>query len=98
MVGVEATLRHTRSTGATPIQNVGAYGQDVSQTIWSVRIWDRGDQAVRTFDARDCGFGYRHSLFKGTDRFVVLDVIFQFVLGDSVRADRVCRPGRPVSG
>ena len=83
--GVEGLSGIPGHTGATPIQNVGAYGQDVSQTIWSVRTWDRRDQAVRTFAGSDCGFGYRHSLFKGTDRFVVLDVLFQFEIADLSR-------------
>ena len=83
--GIEALSGIPGRTGATPIQNVGAYGQDVSQTIWSVRTWDRREQAVRTFAGPDCGFGYRHSLFKGTDRYVVLDVVFQLELADLSR-------------
>jgi UDP-N-acetylmuramate dehydrogenase len=83
--GVEGLSGIPGRTGATPIQNVGAYGQDVSQTIWSVRTWDRREQAVRTFANADCGFAYRHSLFKSTDRFVVLDVLFQFEMADLSR-------------
>jgi UDP-N-acetylmuramate dehydrogenase len=83
--GVEALSGIPGLTGATPIQNVGAYGQDVSQTIASVRTWDRRDQTVRTFANDDCGFTYRHSRFKGTDRFVVLDVLFQFEIADLSR-------------
>ncbi|HET7801983.1 MAG TPA: UDP-N-acetylmuramate dehydrogenase, partial [Humibacillus xanthopallidus] len=83
--GVEGLSGIPGLTGATPIQNVGAYGQDVSQTIWSVRTWDRREQVVRTFANDDCGFGYRHSRFKGTDRFVVLDVLFQFEIADLSR-------------
>jgi UDP-N-acetylmuramate dehydrogenase len=83
--GVEGLSGIPGRTGATPIQNVGAYGQDVSQTIWSVRTWDRREQAVRTFANGDCGFAYRHSRFKGTDRFVVLDVLFQFEMADLSR-------------
>lgn len=80
--GVEALSGIPGSVGATPVQNVGAYGQEVAQTIAQVRTWDRHAQAVRTFFAADCGFAYRHSLFKASDRYVVLDVLFQFVLGD----------------
>ncbi|MCW2834746.1 MAG: UDP-N-acetylmuramate dehydrogenase [Nocardioides sp.] len=81
-VGVEALSGIPGSVGATPIQNVGAYGQDVSQTIASVRVWDRSLRGLRTFAAADCGFGYRHSRFK-TDpsRHVVLSVDFQFRTG-----------------
>lgn len=79
--GVEALSGIPGSTGATPVQNVGAYGQEVSQTIARVRVWDRREQRVRTMTSLDCHFTYRHSLFKGTDRYVVLDVMFQLVLG-----------------
>jgi UDP-N-acetylmuramate dehydrogenase len=78
-VGVEALSGIPGSVGATPIQNVGAYGQEVAQTIASVRVWDRRLRGVRTFAAADCGFGYRTSRFKADpDRHVVLEVTFQF--------------------
>lgn len=86
-VGVEALSGIPGSVGATPIQNVGAYGQEVSQTIASVRVWDRVLKGVRTFANADCGFGYRHSRFKADrvdswgGRHVVLDVTFQFRQG-----------------
>ncbi len=78
--GVEALSGIPGSTGATPVQNVGAYGQEVAQTIARVRVWDRLQQQVRTLMTMDCRFTYRHSLFKGTDRYVVIDVMFQLVL------------------
>ncbi len=82
-VGVEALSGIPGSVGATPIQNVGAYGQEVSQTISRVRVWDRRLKGVRTFAAADCGFGYRTSRFKADpSRHVVLDVTFQFRQGD----------------
>jgi UDP-N-acetylmuramate dehydrogenase len=82
-VGVEALSGIPGSVGATPIQNVGAYGQEVSQTIASVRVWDRLLRGVRTFAAADCGFGYRTSRFKrDPGRHVVLDVTFQFRQGE----------------
>lgn len=84
--GVEALSGIPGLAGATPIQNVGAYGQDVSQTIAQVRVWDREEQAVRTFFNADSRFTYRNSRFKGTDRYVVLDVLFQLELAD------LCRP------
>jgi len=63
--------------GATPIQNVGAYGAEVSQVIDSVRVWDRHDRVVRDLSAPDCGFDYRSSVFKSQpDRYVVLEVTF----------------------
>ena len=82
-VGVEALAGIPGLVGATPIQNVGAYGQEVSQTIASVRCWDRRAGEVRTLFQRDCRFGYRTSRFKQEpDRWVVLEVVFQLRLGD----------------
>ncbi len=81
-VGVEALSGIPGSVGATPIQNVGAYGQEVAQTVASVRVWDRVLGGVRTFANADCGFGYRHSRFKADPgRHVVLSVTFQFRQG-----------------
>ena len=82
-LGIEALSGIPGSVGATPVQNVGAYGQEVAQTIASVRCWDRVDRAYRTLAAADCGFGYRTSRFKrDPGRFVVLEVTFQLRLGD----------------
>ena len=81
-VGIEALSGIPGSVGATPIQNVGAYGQDVAQTIAQVRVWDRVLKGVRTFAAADCSFGYRTSRFKADPgRHVVLDVTFQLPQG-----------------
>jgi UDP-N-acetylmuramate dehydrogenase len=88
-VGIEALSGIPGSVGATPIQNVGAYGQEVSDTLASLRTWDREEGRLRTFAAADCGFGYRTSRFKEEPgRFVVLDVTFllrQGTLGAPVR-------------
>lgn len=82
LVGVEALSGIPGSVGATPIQNVGAYGQEVAQTIWNLRTWDRRERAYRTFANADCGFGYRSSRFKSEPgRYVVLSVTYQFVQG-----------------
>jgi UDP-N-acetylmuramate dehydrogenase len=81
-VGVEALAGIPGRVGATPIQNVGAYGQEVSQTIAQVRVWDRVLRGYRTFANADCRFGYRTSRFKADPgRHVVVDVTFQFPLG-----------------
>jgi UDP-N-acetylmuramate dehydrogenase len=81
-VGIEALAGIPGRVGATPIQNVGAYGQEVSQTIASVRVWDRTLKGVRTFANADCLFGYRTSRFKADPgRHVVLDVTFQLTFG-----------------
>ncbi|HOA89497.1 MAG TPA: UDP-N-acetylmuramate dehydrogenase [Propioniciclava tarda] len=82
LVGVEALSGIPGLVGSTPIQNVGAYGQEVSQTIWSVRTYDRIARAQKTFANADCGFGYRHSRFKAEPgRYVVLEVTFQLEQG-----------------
>ncbi|NYI70539.1 UDP-N-acetylmuramate dehydrogenase [Naumannella cuiyingiana] len=81
--GLEALSGIPGLVGATPIQNVGAYGAEVAQTIARVRTWDRAERRIVTFAGADCGFSYRHSRFKGNpDRFVVLDVTFQLPIGD----------------
>ena len=81
--GIEALSGIPGTTGATPIQNVGAYGQEVSQTVARVRTWDRKLRGIRTFAADECAFGYRISRFKrDPGRFVVLSTTFQFRLGD----------------
>jgi UDP-N-acetylmuramate dehydrogenase len=66
------------STGATPVQNVGAYGQEVAQTITAVRVYDRAEKSERTLTPDECGFAYRDSRLKrDPGRFVVLDVTFE---------------------
>jgi UDP-N-acetylmuramate dehydrogenase len=80
--GVECLSGIPGLLGATPIQNVGAYGQDVSQTIVAVRVYDRERDEIVTFDGGSCGFGYRTSAFKGSDRHVVLDVTFALERAD----------------
>jgi UDP-N-acetylmuramate dehydrogenase len=85
LAGMEALSGIPGSTGATPIQNVGAYGQEVAQTITGVRVYDRGEKAERTVTPAECGFAYRDSRLKrDPGRFVVLDVTFALdVSGDS---------------
>src|SRR6478609_3997630 len=84
--GIEALSGIPGSTGATPVQNVGAYGAEVSQTIAAVRTWDRERNAVQTFTNSELEFGYRDSILKrttvdGSPRYVVLTVEFQLPLG-----------------
>lgn len=80
--GIEALSGIPGTVGATPVQNVGAYGQDVSQTIARVRAYDRVAREVRTFYFDSCRFGYRTSVFKEyAPRLVILDVQFQLRLG-----------------
>ena len=95
-VGIEALSGIPGSTGATPIQNVGAYGAEVADVLALVRVWDRLEQRVRSLPRVDCQFSYRDSIFKRsmsgsapdggiwhpTPRYVVLDVTFQMRQGD----------------
>ncbi len=82
-VGVETLSGIPGSVGASPIQNIGAYGHEVSEVIARVRTFDRKEKAVKTLALTDCRFGYRTSLFKEeSDRFVILDVAFQMKNGE----------------
>ncbi|WP_029290238.1 UDP-N-acetylmuramate dehydrogenase [Cellulomonas sp. HZM] len=96
LYGIEALSGIPGSTGATPVQNVGAYGQEVAQSIATVRVWDRERARVRTLPLVDLRFGYRTSLLKRsmrasvdderapwhpTPRYVVLDVTLQLRQG-----------------
>jgi UDP-N-acetylmuramate dehydrogenase len=76
LAGVECLSGIPGSAGATPIQNVGAYGQEVSDTIVSVRVYDRRAKAVLALSPEQCGFAYRSSMFKRSARYVVLAVAF----------------------
>jgi UDP-N-acetylmuramate dehydrogenase len=74
LAGVECLSGIPGLVGATPVQNVGAYGQDVSQTVNAVRALDRRSGEVVTLSPAECGFGYRRSAFKHRDDHVVLAV------------------------
>jgi UDP-N-acetylmuramate dehydrogenase len=80
--GIEGLAGIPGTVGATPIQNVGAYGQSVSETIAQVRAWNRKTKEVEILFATDCEFGYRTSIFKANpDTWVILSVTFQLPLG-----------------
>jgi UDP-N-acetylmuramate dehydrogenase len=80
--GLEATSGIPGLVGATPIQNVGAYGAEVSELISTVRTLDRSTGQLKTLFPIECGFGYRTSRFKSDPgRFLVLSVTFQLPLG-----------------
>jgi len=81
--GIECLSGIPGLTGATPIQNVGAYGQDVSETIVRVEAIERDTGRVVTFTNWECGFGYRQSIFKSSakDRYIVAGVTFRLTPG-----------------
>jgi UDP-N-acetylmuramate dehydrogenase len=92
--GVECLSGIPGSAGATPIQNVGAYGQEVAETITAVRVYDRLRDEVVTMAPADCGFAYRSSVFKYNERYVVLSADFLLAaspLSAPVRYDELAR-------
>lgn len=83
LVGVEALSGIPSSVGASPVQNIGAYGQDVSQTVTAVRALDRRTGEVVELAGADCRFAYRDSVFKQqAGRWLVLAVTFALVPGE----------------
>ena len=85
--GVECLSGIPGSVGGTPVQNVGAYGQEVSETIVSVQVLDLKDGQVRELCREACGFGYRTSIFNTSERgrFIVLRVTYALTPGGSPR-------------
>jgi UDP-N-acetylmuramate dehydrogenase len=85
--GVECLSGIPGSVGGTPVQNVGAYGQEVSETIASVQVLDLKDGQVRELCNEACGFGYRMSIFNTSERgrFIVLRVTYALTPGGSPR-------------
>ncbi|HEY8078048.1 MAG TPA: UDP-N-acetylmuramate dehydrogenase [Labilithrix sp.] len=83
LAGVECLAGIPGLVGAVPMQNVGAYGQDVSETIVRVRTWNRDAGRVVERDAAACHFAYRSSAFRGSDRDVILDVTFRLPASDA---------------
>lgn len=83
LAGVECLSGIPGLVGGTPVQNVGAYGQEVSETIHSVRVFDRKSREFLELNNADCRFAYRKSIFNSTDqnRFVVLAVTFALAPG-----------------
>lgn len=75
--GLECLSGIPGSAGATPIQNVGAYGQEVAETVVGVEAYDRVKDEVVQIPAEDCGFAYRSSVFRHSDRWAVLSVDFR---------------------
>ncbi|MFF4210688.1 UDP-N-acetylmuramate dehydrogenase [Streptomyces sp. NPDC001796] len=87
LAGIECLAGIPGSAGATPIQNVGAYGQEVSSTITEVIAYDRRTRETVTISNAECAFSYRHSRFKADlDRHVVLRVRFELQDADGLSA------------
>jgi UDP-N-acetylmuramate dehydrogenase len=87
--GVECLSGIPGSVGGTPVQNVGAYGQEVSETIDAVQVFDLRDGQVREFCAEACGFQYRTSIFNTSERgrFIILRVTYSLTPGGKPRVE-----------
>jgi len=81
--GLETLSGIPGTVGASPIQNIGAYGHEVSEFVTRVRTYDRQEKALKTFTNSECQFSYRNSYFKAhPGRYVVLEVQFQLRIGE----------------
>ncbi len=92
--GLEALSGIPGSAGATPIQNVGAYGQEVAHTVEAVHVYDRHEDEMRVLSLPECGFAYRSSIFKHSDRWLVLDVDFRLAASAASAPIRYAELGR----
>lgn len=81
LAGIECLSGIPGFVGGTPIQNVGAYGQEVSETIVSVKVFDRKTRQTKTLSNHDCCFEYRKSIFNTTSKnqFIVLGVTYRLI-------------------
>jgi UDP-N-acetylmuramate dehydrogenase len=77
LAGLECLSGIPGLVGATPMQNVGAYGQEVADTIAFVRAWDKQRHEIVKLEAAECGFAYRSSVFKHSDRWIIFEVRFK---------------------
>jgi UDP-N-acetylmuramate dehydrogenase len=84
LTGIEALSLIPGTTGATPIQNVGAYGQEIAQTLTTVEAFDSRTGEFVSLNNNDCGFSYRQSRFKGADRgrFFITSITLRLAKGN----------------
>jgi len=75
LLGLESLCGIPGTVGALPVQNVGAYGQEVSDTLVEVRAWDWKERRPVVLDAAECGLGHRTSVFKHNPRWLILEVV-----------------------
>ena len=79
LYGLENLALIPGTVGGAPIQNVGAYGVEVKEFILSVKVFDVIEKRWLSIEKKNCGFGYRSSIFKTSDRFIIFSVIFELV-------------------
>jgi UDP-N-acetylmuramate dehydrogenase len=81
--GLETLSGIPGTVGASPIQNIGAYGREISESIARVRVYDRKLNEITTLTQDQCEFSYRSSIFKkNIDRYFIMEVIFQLKKGE----------------
>ena len=87
--GVECLSGIPGSVGGTPVQNVGAYGQEVAETIVSVRVLDLAQNQIREMNSSECGFSYRSSAFNTSERgrYIILRVRYELRRDGKPRLD-----------
>ncbi len=87
LAGLECMSGIPGSVGGTPVQNVGAYGQEVAETIETVRCFDRLTGQIVELSNLQCGFTYRTSIFNSTERgrYIVLGVAYRLIQGGAAR-------------
>ncbi|HUS18687.1 MAG TPA: UDP-N-acetylmuramate dehydrogenase [Terriglobales bacterium] len=85
--GIETLSGIPGTVGGTPVQNVGAYGQEVAETIQSIRVLDLQNMRVKEFSNAECGFSYRTSIFNSTaaGHYIVLGVTYSLEIGGPAR-------------
>ncbi|PJE79527.1 UDP-N-acetylenolpyruvoylglucosamine reductase [invertebrate metagenome] len=80
LYGLENLSLIPGTVGAAPVQNIGAYGVEISQHFYQLEAWDRKRHQFVTLSEEDCRFGYRHSIFKiQQDRYIILSVVFRLI-------------------
>lgn len=84
LTGIEALSLIPGLAGATPVQNVGAYGQEISQSLFSLEAYDKNSRKFVTIHNKDCGFGYRTSRFKTHDhgRYLIVSLNLRLKVGN----------------
>jgi len=84
--GIEAMSLIPGTTGATPVQNVGAYGQEIKDTLESVEVYDLKEEHIKTLFNSDCKFRYRNSIFKSEEkgRYIILGIVLKLRKNTSI--------------
>ncbi|MBN1961884.1 MAG: UDP-N-acetylmuramate dehydrogenase [Deltaproteobacteria bacterium] len=77
--GIEMLSGIPGTVGAAPVQNVGAYGSDISQVLQDVRVYDRKQKQIKTINVAECDFNYRNSIFRNNSRYIILGVTVKLI-------------------